>query len=163
VLLFGAGGIAACYPTQVEFHYASPDFPAGRDLFGDVLSNAHSRRIRVADRFDFSKTQKRVPDAHREWFFRQANGEPVIYNGLHSACINGGYYRAQSGTGSYPPMLSEKDRQILGTRGSELVDYEMVVLGQEQSTHAATTWRTTRVPGCSGRKLPNTTNPAISS
>jgi hypothetical protein len=95
VLLFGMGGIAAYYPTQVEFHYASPDLPAGRDLFGDVLNGAHGRRIRVVGRFDFSKTQKRVFDAHPEWFFRQANGEPVIYNGLYSTCINGGYYRAQ--------------------------------------------------------------------
>jgi hypothetical protein len=35
-------------------------------------------------------------DAHPEWFFRQANGEPVIYNGLYSTCINGGYYREQA-------------------------------------------------------------------
>jgi hypothetical protein len=32
----------------------------------------------------------------RSGFFRQANGEPVIYNGLYSTCINGGYYRAQA-------------------------------------------------------------------
>ncbi|MDQ1471430.1 MAG: hypothetical protein QOJ99_2910 [Bryobacterales bacterium] len=95
VLLFGMGGIAAYYPTQVEFHYASPDLPAGRDLFGEVLKDAHGRGIRVVGRFDFSKTPKRVFDAHPEWFFRQGNGEPVIYNGLYSTCINGGYYRVQ--------------------------------------------------------------------
>ena len=50
-------------------------------------------KIRVIGRFDLSKTQRPVFDAHPEWFFRRANGEPVIYNGLYSTCINGNYYR----------------------------------------------------------------------
>ena len=95
VVLMGMGGIAAYYPTAVEFHYPSPDLPAGRDMFGAVLREAHARGIRVVGRFDMSKTRKAVFDAHPEWFFRQANGEPVIYNGLYSTCINGGYYREQ--------------------------------------------------------------------
>lgn len=96
VLLAGMGGIAAYYPTKTEFHYASPDLPAGRDMFGELLKEAHARKIRVVGRFDFSKTRKAVFDAHPEWFFRQSNGEPVIYNGLYSTCINGGYYRGQA-------------------------------------------------------------------
>ena len=95
-LLEGMGGIVAYYPTTVPFHYPSPHLPAGRDLFGDVLREAHARKIRVIGRFDFSKTRKAVFDAHPEWFFRQSNGEPVIYNGLYSTCINGGYYRQQA-------------------------------------------------------------------
>lgn len=96
VLLEGMGGIAAYYPTASEFHYASPQLLAGRDMFGDVLREAHTRKIRVVGRFDFSKTPKAVFDAHPEWFFRQANGQPVLYNGLYSTCINGGYYRVQA-------------------------------------------------------------------
>jgi hypothetical protein len=96
VLLEGMGGIAAYYPTTAPFHYPSPELPPGRDMFGDVLKEAHARKIRVVGRFDFSKTRKAVFDAHPEWFFRQANGEPVIYNGLYSTCINGGYYRVQA-------------------------------------------------------------------
>jgi hypothetical protein len=96
VLLIGMGGIAAYYPTAVPFHYASPDLPSGRDMFGDVLRNAHARKIRVVGRYDLSKTPKAVYDAHPEWFFRQANGQPVVYNGLYSTCINGGYYRDQA-------------------------------------------------------------------
>ena len=95
VLLFGMGGIVAYYPTKVEYQYPSPYLPPGRDLFGDVLRKAHARGIRVVGRFDFSKTDKRVFDAHPEWFFRKADGQPVIYNGLYSTCINGGYYRTQ--------------------------------------------------------------------
>lgn len=96
VLLQGMGGIAAYYPTATEFHYTSSQLPAGHDMFGDTLREAHARKIRVVGRFDFSKTQKAVFDAHPEWFFRQANGQPVIYNGLYSTCINGGYYRVQA-------------------------------------------------------------------
>ena len=92
-LLFGMGGIVAHYPTKVEFHYPSPHLPAGGDTFGEMLREAHARGIRVIGRFDLSKTQKPVYDSHPEWFFRRANGAPVVYNGLYSTCINGGYYR----------------------------------------------------------------------
>ena len=96
VLLFGMGGIVAYYPTTTPFHYPSPYLPAGRDLFGEVLREAHSHGIRVVGRYDLSKTPKAVFDAHPEWFFRQSNGQPVVYNGLYSTCINGGYYRDQA-------------------------------------------------------------------
>jgi len=101
-LLFNMGGIVAQYPTQVAFHYSSPHLPPGRDLFGEVLREAHARKIRVVGRFDLSKTQKAVFDAHPEWFFRRASGEPAVYNGLYSACINGGYYREHA-----PRILAE--------------------------------------------------------
>jgi hypothetical protein len=91
--LMNMGGIVAQYPTRVPFHYPSAHLPAGRDLFGEVLRDAHARKIRVIGRFDLSKTQRPVFEAHPEWFFRRANGDPVVYNGLYSACINGGYYR----------------------------------------------------------------------
>ena len=96
VVLMGMGGIAAYYPTATEFHYASPNLPPGRDMFGEVIREAHRRKIRVVGRYDLSKTPKAVFDAHPEWFFRQSNGTPVIYNGLYSVCINGGYYRTQA-------------------------------------------------------------------
>lgn len=91
--LMNLGGIVAQYPTRVPFHYPSAHLPAGRDLFGEVLREAHARQICVIGRFDLSKTQRPVFEAHPEWFFRRANGDPVVYNGLYSACINGGYYR----------------------------------------------------------------------
>ena len=57
VLHAGMGGIAAYYPTAVEFHYASPDLPPGRDLFGDLVREAHAHGIRVVGRYDLSKTR----------------------------------------------------------------------------------------------------------
>ena len=95
-LLIGMGGIVAYYPTHVEFHYPSPYIPKGRDPFGEVLRQAHGKGIRVIGRFDLSKLEKAAFDAHPEWFFKRANGEPVIYNGLYSTCINGDYYRGHA-------------------------------------------------------------------
>lgn len=92
VLHFNMGGIAATYPSKVPFHIEGR-YLRGRDLFGEVLTEAHARKIRVVGRFDFSKTRPEVFAAHPEWFFRKADGEPVIYNELHSVCINGGWYR----------------------------------------------------------------------
>jgi hypothetical protein len=91
--LVNMGGIVAQYPTRAAWHYPSAFLPPGRDLFGDVLRHAHARHLRVIGRFDLSKTQKPAFDAHPEWFFRRASGEPAIYNGLYSTCINGDYYR----------------------------------------------------------------------
>lgn len=96
--LMNMGGIVAQYPTKVPFHYASAYLPPGRDLFGEVLREARSRGIRVVGRFDLSKTQKPVFDAHPEWFFKRTTGEPAIYNGLYSTCINGDYYRQHAMT-----------------------------------------------------------------
>lgn len=93
VVLFGMGGIVAHYPTDLEFHQRSPHLPPGRDTFGEMLRESHARKIRVVGRFDFSKTPKYVFEAHPEWFFRKADGAPVIYNQVYSTCINGGYYR----------------------------------------------------------------------
>jgi hypothetical protein len=91
-LLIGMGGIVAHYPTKVEHHVVSPHLPPGRDMFGAVLELARKNGIRVIGRFDFSKTAKPVFDAHPEWFFRTSAGLAVVYNGLYSTCIAGGYY-----------------------------------------------------------------------
>ncbi len=96
VLLMQMGGISAFYPTRVEFHYRDPYMPPGHDTFGEVLAAAHARGIRVVGRFDFSKAHKDVYDAHPEWFFKKTDGQPVIYNGLYQACINGGWYRQKA-------------------------------------------------------------------
>ncbi|MCW5965629.1 MAG: beta-galactosidase [Bryobacterales bacterium] len=96
VLLLNMGGIVAQYPTTIEHHHRSPHMPPGRDPFGEVLQEAHSHDIKVVGRFDFSKTPKAVYDAHPEWFFRKANGEPVVFNELYSVCINGDYYHQKA-------------------------------------------------------------------
>jgi uncharacterized lipoprotein YddW (UPF0748 family) len=60
VLMMNAGGITAHYPSNVQYEYVSPYLPKGRDMFGEVLKEAHARSIRVVSRWDFSVTQKEV-------------------------------------------------------------------------------------------------------
>jgi hypothetical protein len=96
-LLFSFGGITAHYPTNVSYHYKSNYLPAGKDLAGEVLQEAHKSGIRVIARYDFSRTRKEVYDVHPEWFYKKKEGSPVIDdNGLHTTCINGGYYNQKA-------------------------------------------------------------------
>ena len=124
VFLCNMGGIAAQYPTNVEFHYPSRFLPPGRDLFGEVLKEAHARKIRVVGRFDLSKTEKPVYDAHPEWFFLRTNGQPHVFNGLYSACINGAYYR-EHGIRILTEALEryEVDGLFFNMFGNPAVDY----------------------------------------
>ena len=128
--LVNMGGIVAQYPTRAPFHYPSAFLPAGRDLFGDVLREAHARKIRVIGRFDLSKTQKAVYDAHPEWFFRRTNGEPAIYNGLYSTCINGDYYRRHALTILTEALERyEVDGLFFNMFGNPSADYSGVAMG----------------------------------
>ena len=58
-ILFSFGGITAHYPTNVSYHHKSDYLPAGKDLVGAVLNEAHKSGIRVIGRYDFSRTRTR--------------------------------------------------------------------------------------------------------
>jgi hypothetical protein len=140
--LVNMGGIVAQYPTRVPFHYPSTFLPPGRDLFGEALREAHARKMRVVGRFDLSKTQKAVFDAHPEWFFTRTNGEPAIYNGLYSTCINGDYYRRHALT-----ILTEAleryavDGLFFNMFGNPTADYSGVPMGPCRCHACATKFR----------------------
>jgi hypothetical protein len=128
--LVNMGGIVAQYPTRVPLHYPSRHLPPGRDLFGEVLKDAHARSMRVIGRFDLSKTQKPVYDAHPEWFFTRTNGEPYVYNGLYSTCINGGYYRQHAMTILTEALERyEVDGLFFNMFGNPSTDYSGVQMG----------------------------------
>lgn len=93
VLHLNMGGITATYPTAIPFHRRSPILKAGVDFFGEAIREAHRLGLRVVARFDFSKARQDAFDAHPEWFFVKADGNPVIYNGLYSTCINSAWYQ----------------------------------------------------------------------
>ena len=96
VLMMSAGGITSLYPSNLPLEHVSAYLPKGQDTFGEVLREAHARRIRVVSRWDFSKAHKDVYEAHPDWFFKRSDGQPAIYNGLYQACINGGWYKQTS-------------------------------------------------------------------
>lgn len=150
VLHLNMGGIAATYPTRIPFHARSSGLGEGRDFFGDALKEAHARGIRVVGRFDFSKTRKDAFDAHPEWFFRKADGSPVVYNGLYSVCINGGWYAETA-----PRILAEAlerydvDGLFFNMFGNQSRDYSGVYVGH---CHCAECRRRFRAEF--GRELP---------
>lgn len=111
-ILFSVGGIVSFYPTRLRFQTPLPllkgeaalsrtplyrsalddDAPV-RDFVGQALAEARALGLRFIARLDLSKCHKHVYESRPEWFFRRADGQPQVYNGLYSTCVNGGYYQ----------------------------------------------------------------------
>ena len=160
VLLMGMGGIAAYYPTQVEFHYPEPaTCPPGRDMFGDVVREAHAaqdprgRPVRLQQ-----DAESRLSTRTRSGSSARANGEPVIYNGLYSTCINGGYYREQA-----MKILAEAldkydvDGLFFNMFGNQSRDYSGRQVGLCHCDACKRKYREAYhkdIPGDAGRRLP---------
>ena len=90
-ILFSVGGIVSFYPSRLEFQTPIPGLKG--EFVGEALDEAHTLGLKFIARLDLSKCHKHVYESHPEWFYRRVDGQPVIYNGLYSTCINGGYYR----------------------------------------------------------------------
>ncbi len=91
-VLFNTGGIVANYQTKLPFQWKNPNIGDG-DLVADLIRKLHERDIRYIARFDFSKLDPTIAVSKPEWLYVGTNGQPQIFNGLYSACINGGYYQ----------------------------------------------------------------------
>ncbi len=91
-VLFNTGGIVANYQTKLTYHWKNPNIGA-RDLVADLIKKLHDNGIKYIARFDFSKLDSSIAVQKPEWLYIGTNGEPQIFNGLYSACINGGYYQ----------------------------------------------------------------------
>ncbi|MEM7791348.1 MAG: beta-galactosidase [Verrucomicrobiota bacterium] len=94
--LFNVGGIYANYPTELSFQAKNPYLEDRGDLMQEIYDLAEERGIRLLARFDFSRFDRAVADAHPEWAFKRKNGEMIEYNGLITSCINSDYYRSAS-------------------------------------------------------------------
>ncbi len=95
VLMVGAAGISAFYPTKQEFQTVSP-YLNGRDVLGEIVEKCHAKGIRVIARFDFSKTHISHLAAHPQWYYRDLNGEVVHYNDTAQTCCCGPYQQEKS-------------------------------------------------------------------
>ena len=76
VVMVGAGGISAFYPTRLEFQRTSP-WLEDRDLLGEIIDKCHKEGIRVIARFDFSKTHQSFFRRHPDWYYRSEDGRAV--------------------------------------------------------------------------------------
>ena len=95
-MLFNVGGIFSWYPSTLELQAPNPLLERDRDLVGEMVEAAHAADIRVIGRYDLSKGTRTAFDAHPEWFCRGLDDKPFEYHGTYQACVNGGWYRAQS-------------------------------------------------------------------
>jgi len=94
-VLFNTGGIVCNYQTKLEYHWKNP-YMGNTDLVGDLLKKFHDKGIKYIARFDFSKLDPSIAAEKPEWLFVDVNGKNQVFNGLVSACINGGYYQEYS-------------------------------------------------------------------
>lgn len=91
-VLFNTGGIVANYQTKLPFQWKNPNI-GNEDLVADLIKRFHEKGIKYIARFDFSKLDSSIAAKKPEWLFVNPIGEHQIFNGLVSACINGGYYQ----------------------------------------------------------------------
>ncbi len=93
VLMVGAGGISAFYPSELEF--TKPCIHE-RDTLGELVRQCHAEGIRIIARFDFSKTHESLYELHPEWYYRSPAGQPIHYNDTVHTCLNGEYQQQRS-------------------------------------------------------------------
>lgn len=96
--LLNVGGVVSFYPSSLPYQYPSP-WLSGRasgDLVGDALEEAHRHGIHVIARCDFSKVHRDIAELHPDWCFVGQDGQPQVYNELHSTCPSASYYQEKS-------------------------------------------------------------------
>jgi hypothetical protein len=93
-LLFNVGGIAANYPSELEYHYVNPFLKD--DFTGKVIERAHEKGMKFIARFDFSRLNEVYALSNPDWLYRSAEGNIVNYNGQVHTCINGYYQQEYS-------------------------------------------------------------------
>ncbi len=96
-VLLNGGGIVAFYPTQVPYHHRS-QFLGSRDLFGDMVSAAKKRSLRVVARMDCNMAYEEALKAHPEWFQRNRDGSPRPFSEapwLYRTCMFTTYFTEQ--------------------------------------------------------------------
>lgn len=91
-VLFNTGGIVANYQTKLPYQWKNPNI-GKEDLVADLIKRFHEKGIKYIARFDFSKLDSSIAAKKPEWLFVSSSGEHQVFNGLVSACINGGYYQ----------------------------------------------------------------------
>ena len=96
-LLLNGGGIVAFYPTAIPYHHKSA-YLGSRDLFGELVTAATARSMRVVARMDCNYAYEDALQAHPEWFERNQDGAPRRHNEstwLFRTCMFSPYFSEQ--------------------------------------------------------------------
>ncbi len=96
-VLLNGGGIMAFFPTQVPYQHRS-EVLGTRDLFGEMVSAARKKKMRVVARMDCNFAYEEAFQAHPEWFQRNADGSPARHaecHWLYKTCMFGNYFTDQ--------------------------------------------------------------------
>src|SRR5579862_913641 len=96
-VLLNGGGIMAFYPTEVPYHHRS-QYLGSRDVFGEMVSAAKKRSLRVVARMDCNLAYEEALTAHPEWFQRDRDGAPRKHNEspwLFHTCMFSAYFTEQ--------------------------------------------------------------------
>lgn len=96
-VLLNGGGIMAFYPTNVPFQHRS-EFLGSRDLFGELVTAARKRNLRVVARMDCNYAYEEAFNAHPEWFEYNADGSPRRHSEcswLYKTCMFSTYFTEQ--------------------------------------------------------------------
>src|SRR5256885_3780082 len=96
-VLLNGGGIVAFYPTEIPYHHRS-QFLGARDLFGDMVSAAKKRGLRVVARMDCNWAYEEAFKARPEWFERNRDGSPKNHTEspwLYKTCMFSTYFTEQ--------------------------------------------------------------------
>jgi hypothetical protein len=86
------GGIVAFYPTELELQWTNP-LLEGRDFVAEMIAAARAEGLIFIGRFDLSKAMELAYREHPDWFMKNRDGGPRIYEGTYQACPNGDWGR----------------------------------------------------------------------
>jgi len=93
-VIINAGGIMAFYPSKLDFHYINPYMKP--EMLGKVVENCHRNGIKVIVRFDFSRIDRSIFEAHPDWAYVDRNGEQMINTDKYVTCINAPYMQEKA-------------------------------------------------------------------
>jgi hypothetical protein len=79
--IVNAGGIYAFYPTENPLQRRASTLE--QDIVGEIVQEAHKQGVRVLARIDFRGSHREVYEQHPDWFSCDAEGQPIMMNGLY--------------------------------------------------------------------------------
>lgn len=79
--IVNAGGIYAFYPTKNPLQRRAPTLQ--QDIVGEIVEEAHKQGVRVLARIDFRGSHREIYEQHPDWFSCDADGKPIMANGLY--------------------------------------------------------------------------------